>query len=196
MRLLNMAKPNQSPMMTVLMDIRAGIKEVSSSITNITSCVMSPVEGYALDSVEKCQLVLRDALDALGSAEETAENEEDHGAINTCDALSSEVKAVISRVLAEAMHPKAKADKQVLIEEVKLYSETLRDCSLKEVLDSVKAAEDLETQRDSDVDKGVVGLKIIGYGGRDEVAVNKQWAEQRGEAFKNHALMRCGEQPV
>ena len=50
------------------------------------------------------------------------------------------------------------------------------------------------TQRDKDVDKGVVGLKIIGYGGRDEVAVNKQWAEQREEAFKNHALMQRGEQ--
>ena len=194
MRLIYMANTNQSPMMSALMDIRAGVKEVSSQITNITSSVMSPVEGYALDSVEKCQLVIREAIDALGSAEETDENEEEHDAISTCDALTSEVKAVIARVIAEAMHPKAKADKQVLIEEVKFYSETLRDCSLKDVLDSVKAAEDLETQRDSDVDKGVVGLKIIGYGGRDEVAVNKQWIEQRKEAFKNHALMRRGEQ--
>ena len=189
MRLIYMANTNQSPMMSAIMDIRAGVNEVCKHITNITSSVMSPVEGYALDSVEKCQLVIREAIDALGSAEETAENEEEHGAINTCDALSSEVKAVISRVLAEAMHPKAKADKQVLIEEVKFYSETLRDCELSKVLDSVKAAEDLETQRDSDVDKGVVGLKIIGYGGRDEVAVNKQWAEQREVASQLHALL-------
>ena len=189
MRLIYMANTNQSPMMSAIMDIRAGVKEVSSQITNITSSVMSPVEGYALDSVEKCQLVIREAIDALGSAEETRENEEEHDAISTCDALTSEVKAVIARVIAEAMHPKAKADKQVLIEEVKFYSETLRDCELSKVLDSVKAAEDLETQRDSDVDKGVVGLKIIGYGGRDEVAVNKQWAEQREVASQLHALL-------
>ena len=75
MRLIYMANTNQSPMMSALMDIRAGVNEVCKHITNITSSVMSPVEGYALDSVEKCQLVLREALDALGSTVETDENE-------------------------------------------------------------------------------------------------------------------------
>jgi hypothetical protein len=120
--------------------------------------------------------VLREAIDALGSTVETEEDE--HDAINTCDALSSEVKAVIARVLAEAMFPKAQADKQVLMEdlEVKFYSVSqalIADQSLKRA-NNVKKAIDLETQRENDVDKGVVGLKIIGYGGRDEVAVNKQ----------------------
>ena len=32
------------------------------------------------------------------------------------------MKAVVARVLAEAMFPKAQADKQVLMEEVKFYS--------------------------------------------------------------------------